>query len=186
MALTKCSECGREVSDKATSCPGCGAPITPVIAASPGRTQEALGPETTLLTEHRAIFREKPMVLVILVLLGAAVAGGGILSGMTGGSLAMLVGAAIVIEVIILLAMMITSRTEELTVTNKRLIYRKGLFSKSTSEVLHHHIRNIQITQSFFGRIMKVGTLAISSAGQSDFEIIFRGIRDPQLVKETI
>jgi hypothetical protein len=27
MALIKCKECGREVSDKAQSCPGCGAPI---------------------------------------------------------------------------------------------------------------------------------------------------------------
>ena len=27
MALIKCQECGREISDKASSCPGCGAPI---------------------------------------------------------------------------------------------------------------------------------------------------------------
>jgi uncharacterized membrane protein YvbJ len=27
MALIKCTECGNEVSDKATSCPKCGAPI---------------------------------------------------------------------------------------------------------------------------------------------------------------
>lgn len=30
MALIKCTECGREVSDKAVSCPGCGAPIAQV------------------------------------------------------------------------------------------------------------------------------------------------------------
>ncbi len=27
MALIKCSECGKEVSDKAPACPNCGAPI---------------------------------------------------------------------------------------------------------------------------------------------------------------
>jgi len=27
MALIKCSECGREISDKAEACPGCGAPV---------------------------------------------------------------------------------------------------------------------------------------------------------------
>lgn len=27
MALIKCSECGREISDKAAACPGCGSPI---------------------------------------------------------------------------------------------------------------------------------------------------------------
>lgn len=28
MALIKCAECGKEVSDKAEACPGCGAPIS--------------------------------------------------------------------------------------------------------------------------------------------------------------
>lgn len=27
MALIKCEECGREVSEKASACPGCGAPV---------------------------------------------------------------------------------------------------------------------------------------------------------------
>lgn len=27
MSLIKCSECGKEMSDKANSCPGCGAPV---------------------------------------------------------------------------------------------------------------------------------------------------------------
>jgi len=29
MALIKCSECGRDISDKAAACPGCGAPVSP-------------------------------------------------------------------------------------------------------------------------------------------------------------
>ncbi|MBA7514792.1 hypothetical protein ES705_06827 [subsurface metagenome] len=40
MALTKCSECGREVSDKATACPGCGAPIATVSVGVPTQTIE--------------------------------------------------------------------------------------------------------------------------------------------------
>lgn len=31
MALIKCSECGREISDKASTCPGCGVPIVNTI-----------------------------------------------------------------------------------------------------------------------------------------------------------
>ena len=31
MALIKCSECGRQVSDKAESCPQCGAPIASAL-----------------------------------------------------------------------------------------------------------------------------------------------------------
>ncbi len=32
MAMVKCAECGKEVSDKATTCPSCGAPIAGVQA----------------------------------------------------------------------------------------------------------------------------------------------------------
>ncbi len=38
MALVKCSECGKEVSDKAAACPGCGAPIaatSPAVSLNP-------------------------------------------------------------------------------------------------------------------------------------------------------
>lgn len=28
MALIQCQECGKEISDKAASCPGCGAPVS--------------------------------------------------------------------------------------------------------------------------------------------------------------
>jgi len=30
MALIKCSECGRTISDKAANCVGCGAPLSPI------------------------------------------------------------------------------------------------------------------------------------------------------------
>lgn len=40
MALIACSECGREISDKASACPGCGAPVhtidtTPAKSSTP-------------------------------------------------------------------------------------------------------------------------------------------------------
>jgi uncharacterized membrane protein YvbJ len=35
MALTRCEECGREVSSKAAACPHCGAPISGMSIASP-------------------------------------------------------------------------------------------------------------------------------------------------------
>ena len=31
MALFKCPECGREISDKASACPHCGCPVTTVL-----------------------------------------------------------------------------------------------------------------------------------------------------------
>jgi hypothetical protein len=55
MALIKCSECGKDVSDKATACPNCGAPPlerrrarhrrdnTPVRVVRAGWRWEAIG-----------------------------------------------------------------------------------------------------------------------------------------------
>lgn len=45
MALIKCSECGREVSDKAAACPACGNPISTaslaVVESSPSGSQKS-------------------------------------------------------------------------------------------------------------------------------------------------
>jgi DNA-directed RNA polymerase subunit RPC12/RpoP len=51
MALIKCSECGKAVSDKAVACPSCGAPLlaaatankTPVRVVRAGWRWEAIG-----------------------------------------------------------------------------------------------------------------------------------------------
>jgi DNA-directed RNA polymerase subunit RPC12/RpoP len=42
MALIKCSECGKDVSDKAASCPHCGAPLLPA-ARRAARPWEVVG-----------------------------------------------------------------------------------------------------------------------------------------------
>lgn len=38
MALTACDECGKEVSDKAASCPNCGAPLRETVPDSPANS----------------------------------------------------------------------------------------------------------------------------------------------------
>ena len=38
MALIKCAECGRDVSDLAAACPGCGAPVRGAPAPAPSPT----------------------------------------------------------------------------------------------------------------------------------------------------
>jgi membrane protein YdbS with pleckstrin-like domain len=75
---------------------------------------------------------------------------------------------------------------ERVHVTNKRTVLRTGLLSKRTTEVLHDHVRNIQVSQSFWNRVFDVGTLGISSAGQDGIEIVAQNIPRPEEVKRTI
>jgi len=72
------------------------------------------------------------------------------------------------------------------TVTSERTSCRRGILSKSITEVWHQDIRNVQLDQSFLQRILDVGTIGISSAGQSGLEISVSGIPDPDRIKQLI
>jgi uncharacterized membrane protein YdbT with pleckstrin-like domain len=91
-----------------------------------------------------------------------------------------------VLGVLLLLSWWLDCLGHRLIVTDRRTIFRKGLLSKFTNEVLHNHVRNIQISQSFFQRLMHVGSIGISSSGQAGIEIFIRGIPNPYDVKTII
>ncbi len=120
--------------------------------------------EGTLLQINPVMFRSNPVGFILSVILIAA-AGAGL---------------------VILAIWWLKTKAAMLTVTNKRTIQRTGLISKKTTEVLHRDVRNIQIDQSVFQRLFGVGSIGISSAGQSGIEIQFTGVRDPDGIKALI
>ncbi len=120
--------------------------------------------EGTLLEINPVMFRSNPVGFILSVILIAA-AGAGL---------------------IILAIWWLKTKAAMLTVTNKRTIQRTGLISKKTTEVLHRDVRNIQIDQSVFQRLFGVGSIGISSAGQSGIEIQVPGVRHPDGIKALI
>ncbi len=120
--------------------------------------------EGTLLQINPVMFRSNPVGFILSVILIAA-AGAGL---------------------VILAIWWLKTKAAMLTVTNKRTIQRTGLISKKTTEVVHRDVRNIQIDQSVFQRLFGVGSIGISSAGQSGIEIEFTGVRDPDGIKALI
>ena len=74
----------------------------------------------------------------------------------------------------------------KLTVSNKRTIRQEGIIQRHTTEVLHDHVRSVDIQQTLLQRILNVGTVGIDSAGQDDVEIIIGDIPDPYEVKKII
>jgi membrane protein YdbS with pleckstrin-like domain len=73
-----------------------------------------------------------------------------------------------------------------LEITNKRAVEHIGLFSKTTDEVLHDHVRNVTIEQSFYDRVMNVGRIGIASAGHGDTEINMDNMPRPKKIREVI
>ena len=120
--------------------------------------------EDVLYEEHPSMFRNRPIYFIVCCLLIAAFG----------------------IGLVMLLIWYIQTLGTTLIITEERTTLRRGVFSKYTNEVTHENVRNVQIAQTFLQRIMGVGNVGISSAGQSGVEIYVRGIPDPDRVRELI
>jgi len=125
---------------------------------------ESQTPESVLYEANPSMFRNHPIAFVVSVLLIAAFGAG----------------------LIILLVWWVNTLGTTLTVTSEQTTLRKGILSKFTNDVFHDNVRNILVRQTFLQRVLDVGWIGISSAGQSGVEIEVAGIRSPHKVKEII
>jgi uncharacterized membrane protein YdbT with pleckstrin-like domain len=54
----------------------------------------------------------------------------------------------------------------EIAVTNRRVIYKKGLIQRQTNEMNMDKVESVQINQSIFGRMLDYGTVTILGTGE--------------------
>jgi uncharacterized membrane protein YdbT with pleckstrin-like domain len=148
--------------------------------------------EKELYASHPRMFRNNPFKFILnyLVMLVCIVGIIVIAASDKPHVLFWLLGGALIVVFVIVGSMQIIwwlqILSTTLTVTDKRTILRKGILSKFTNEVLHENIRNIQVFQSFMQRMLKVGSIGISSAGQAGVEIEVQGIPTPYDLKACI
>ena len=119
--------------------------------------------EKTLYSAHPSMFRNRPVSFLICILL-----------------------VPVGLGLVILLFWWLKAKGTTLTVTEESVTLRLGLLSKRTSEVFHFDVRNVQVAQGPLQRMLGVGAIAVSSAGQSGFEIEVHGIPQPEKVKALI
>lgn len=72
MALIKCSECGKEISDKASACPHCGCPVAtpPVLSQEEQDRQEQTA---RLQAEERQAAKKKQITALVVAILAILV-----------------------------------------------------------------------------------------------------------------
>jgi uncharacterized membrane protein YdbT with pleckstrin-like domain len=75
-------------------------------------------------------------------------------------------------------------RSIEQGVTNKRVIFKKGIVSRKSEEMKISSVETVEIIQGIIGRIFGFGTIKVTGRGISD--LIFKNINDPMDVKKKI
>jgi uncharacterized membrane protein YdbT with pleckstrin-like domain len=118
---------------------------------------------TMIYEAHPAMFRAHPFWFILSVLLIAAFG----------------------IGVLVLLYWYIKTRATSLTVTSNDITYERGILSKDRTSVSLRHVRAVHVTQSFFNRILSVGTIEISTAGDEP-EFTIADLPDPHVIRDAI
>ena len=120
-------------------------------------------PDLEIYQAHPAMFRAHPFWFILFVLL-------------------ILVGG---LEILILLYWYIKTRATALTVTEHEITFEQGILSKDRTGVSLRHVRAVRVTQGFVNRILGVGTVEISTAGdEPEFEV--SDMPDPHEIREAI
>ena len=160
----------------------------------PDRAEQAgfppdYGPEQAVLSVRKSWIRCRPLGFVVAIILAVAGITGMVYFHWFATSQAWLFWPATILafgSLGTLTWWWISRFTSSLEITNKRAVLRRGLFSKSTSEVLHDNIRNVTVDQTFWERVFKVGSLGIASSGQDGIEIMCSNLPDPEKIRKII
>src|SRR3989344_5594063 len=69
------------------------------------------------------------------------------------------------------------------TINGETIESREGLIARKVKSIRIQDLRNINVNQSLWQRLMGVGDVEFSSPGGSGIEVSFRGVSDPLQVK---
>lgn len=140
------------------------------------------GEEVVFRTSLHWLFFLWPIVLMLVSVLGffgiAAFAFEGEQKFATIGVIGILAVMCLFIAgVLILLGRLIHYLTSEFVITNRRLVMKEGLFSRTTMELVPSKIDSIAVQQGIFGRIFGYGSIRVAVAMESQiFHFISRPI----------
>lgn len=71
-------------------------------------------------------------------------------------------------------------------VTDRRVVFQSGIIGRDYREFKFEKIQNIYVGVGVFERLIGVGNIMFSTAGESGVEITFRLVRNPLSVKQGI
>jgi uncharacterized membrane protein YdbT with pleckstrin-like domain len=138
---------------------------------------------------ERVIFEGHPSWRAILgfYLKGIALAAvAGLLAklfGADGGAVFLVVLAAIVLTVLIGFVKRVATTY---TITDRRLNIKRGIVSREVQETRLERVQNVNYRQSVYQRIMQIGDVDFDTAATDDYNFVFAGVADPEIVVERV
>jgi len=75
---------------------------------------------------------------------------------------------------------------KQLMVTNRRVIWRSGVFGKSERSIPLSRVTDVSVNYGLMGRMLGYGNVRIESAGGPGTEIVANEISDPDGVRDAI
>lgn len=75
-------------------------------------------------------------------------------------------------------------KKQELVVTNKRILGKRGIFGVKTIDILFNKVESVSVTAGPIGRLMGFYRIEISGSGTTKF--IFIGVKNAEELKNTI
>jgi uncharacterized membrane protein YdbT with pleckstrin-like domain len=116
------------------------------------------------------------VVIVAVAVVIAALVGSGVVAVLVG---------AVALALLVLVGL-IKRQATRYVITSERLHIRHGILAKRTQETRVQRVQNVNTEQSFFQRIMQVGTVDFDTAGTDDSEFRFVGVANPEDVVRAV
>lgn len=123
----------------------------------------------------------------LLVSIGAGVLAG-IVTAVAVGHVqtGWVIAAVLLVFVIVLAAGQLRRVQTTYSITSRRLTIETGLLSKQLHQTRLERVQNVNSTQSLIGRFVRIGTVDFDTAGESEFDFSFHGVRDPRDIVRTV
>ena len=117
---------------------------------------------------------------------GLALVAVAVVVGLLASGTALAVVAGLVVLALVVLAGLVKRMATRYVITTERLHIRRGILARKTQETRVQRVQNVNTEQSFFERIMQVGTVDFDTAGSDDSEFRFIGVGDPEDVVRAV
>jgi uncharacterized membrane protein YdbT with pleckstrin-like domain len=138
--------------------------------------EQVLQPGETLIyatSLHWLVYFRAIMLLVLAAI--CLIASWRFTDAVINPALEIIAGLLVLLALVSALRALIRRATTELAVTDRRVIYKTGIFQRHTMEMNRSKVETIGVDQSILGRILGYGTVIVRGTGGSFEPIGFIG-----------